>query len=179
MPPPSTIPRKRLHMRSIRYEGWFREDGLLDIEARLVDRKDDDFDLLSGLRPAGEPVHEMWARVTIDTDYNVHAVAASSDRVPYSGCERVTPDYARLNGTNLLKGFRPRLHEMLGGIRGCSHLTDLFAGMPTAAIQTLAGVHGEVRFEDQKPFQLDRCHALASSSDVVRRYYPKWYKGAA
>jgi hypothetical protein len=30
---------------------------------------------------------------------------------------------------------------------------------------------------DQKPFQLDRCHALASTSPVVGRYYPKWYRG--
>ena len=28
-----TVPRQRLHTRSIRYEGWLREDGLFDIEA--------------------------------------------------------------------------------------------------------------------------------------------------
>jgi hypothetical protein len=32
---------------------------------------------------------------------------------------------------------------------------------------------------EQKPFQLDRCHALDTTGDVVRRYYPKWYRGAA
>ena len=29
-----------------------------------------------------------------------------------------------------------------------------------------------------KPFQLDRCHALEHTTETVRRYYPKWYRGA-
>jgi hypothetical protein len=33
---PSSAPRKRLHTRRISYEGWQREDGLFDIEARIV-----------------------------------------------------------------------------------------------------------------------------------------------
>lgn len=175
--PPSPSPRKLLHVRSVRYEGWQRDDGLYDIEARLVDTKDDDYALMSGVRPAGEPIHEMWARVTIDLDYNVRAVSVSSDRVPYEGCERIAPEYGKLVGTNLLRGFRQTVSEIVGGVRGCSHVTELIAFLPTAALQTFAGVHGEVRNDNEKPFQLDRCHALETSSDVVRRYYPKWYNG--
>ncbi len=177
--PESPVPRKRLHSRNVCYEGWQRDDGLYDIEARLVDTKDDDYALMSGVRPAGEPIHEMWARVTIDIDFNVRAVAVSSDRVPYEGCESIAPDYAKLAGTNLLRGFRQALNDIVGGVRGCSHVTELIAFLPTAALQTFAGVHGEVRADHQKPFQLDRCHALETSSDVVRRYYPKWFKGVA
>jgi len=29
-----------------------------------------------------------------------------------------------------------------------------------------------------KPFQLDKCHALASSTETVQRFYPKWYRPA-
>jgi hypothetical protein len=177
--PESPIARKRLHTRSVRYDGWQRSDGLYDIEARLVDTKDDDYTLMSGTRPAGQPIHDMWVRVTIDGDYNVHDVCVSSDRVPYEGCERIAPDYKRLAGTNLLRGFRQAVADLVGGVRGCSHVTELIAFLPTAALQTFAGVHGEVRDDVEKPYQLDRCHALETTSDVVRRYYPKWYKGAA
>ena len=178
--PDSPVARKRLHTRNVRYEGWQRADGLYDIEARLLDTKDDDYTLMSGTRRAGEPIHEMWARVTIDADYNVVALAVSSDSVPYEGCERIAPDYAKLAGTtNLLRGFRQAVNELLGGVRGCAHVSELIAFLPTAALQTFAGVHGEVRADDEKPYQLDRCHALETSSDVVRRYYPKWFKGAA
>jgi hypothetical protein len=45
-------------------------------------------------------------------------------------------------------------------------------------VQTFAGL----RREDEgthKPFQLDHCHALETTTDTVRRYYPKWHRGAA
>ena len=71
------------------------------------------------------------------------------------------------------------LHEVAGGVRGCTHLTELLAFLPTAAVQTFAGLRREVEPHDKKPFQLDRCHALETSSETVRRYYPKWYRGAA
>jgi len=29
----------------------------------------------------------------------------------------------------------------------------------------------------KKPFQLDRCHALAADAPAVARYYPLWYTG--
>jgi hypothetical protein len=45
-------------------------------------------------------------------------------------------------------------------------------------VQTFAGLRREDSGEG-KPFQLDHCHALATTTDTVRRYYPKWYRGAA
>jgi hypothetical protein len=34
-----------------------------------------------------------------------------------------------------------------------------------------------VQDPDQRPFQLDRCHALDATGAAVARYYPRWYKG--
>ena len=96
-------PRTRLHSRRVTYEGWQRDDGLFDIEGHLVDIKDHDTNLLSGVRPAGEPVHDMWVRVTIDTGFTVTAIEAQSDRVPYpGGCDQIGPDYRVLVGANPL-----------------------------------------------------------------------------
>ena len=63
------------------YEGWQRDDGLFDIEGHLIDVKDHDVTLLSGVRPAGEAVHDMWVRVTIDRDYTIRDIEAQSDAV--------------------------------------------------------------------------------------------------
>jgi hypothetical protein len=41
-----------------------------------------------------------------------------------------------------------------------------------------AGLRHEIE-GDERPFQLDRCHALETTTDTVRRYYPRWYRGAA
>jgi hypothetical protein len=178
--PPSSVSRQRLHVRRVSYEGWQRDDGLFDIEARVVDTKDHDYELASGLRVAGEPIHDISARVTIDRNFRVQAIETSTDRIPYpGGCDDVGPQYAKLIGANLMHGFRKVLHEVAGSVRGCTHLTELIAFLPTAAVQTFAGLRREAEPLGNKPFQLDRCHALETSTETVRRYYPKWYRGAA
>lgn len=178
MPLPVTeVERELTHTRRVRYEGYKRADGLWDIEAHLTDIKNHDFRLKSGVRRAGQPVHAMWLRVTIDRHLDIVDAAAVSDAVPYpSGCEEIAPAYRQLIGLNLVKDFRKKVAERFGGVRGCTHITEMLAGMPTAAIQTFAGDVPEERADGAKPFQLDQCHALETTSETVRRWYPKWYR---
>ncbi len=177
--PPPPAPRTLTHTRGIRFEGYRRADGLWDLEAHLQDVKPQDYLLASGTRPAGVPVHDLWIRLTIDRRYNVVAAAACSDAVPYQGfCDTIAPDYAKVVGLNLMHGFRKALAERFGGVRGCSHLTELLAHFPTVALQTFAGEARDNEDRGHKPFQLDRCHALDTHGEGVRRYYPKWHKAA-
>ena len=174
------VERELLHTRRVRYEGYKRADGLWDIEAHLTDIKNHDYHLKTGVRRAGQPVHSMWLRLTIDRKFNVVDAAASSEAVPYpGGCETIAPAYRALVGLNLVRHFRLKASELLGGVRGCTHLTEMLAGMPTAAIQSFAGEMKEEQDDGSKPFQLDQCHALETSGETVRVWYPKWYRGRA
>lgn len=173
----NTPARKRIHTRRIEIEGYLRDDGLVELDARLVDVKDQDYVLASGVRRRGDPVHDMTVTLTIDTHFRVLAASARSDAVPYPGaCETIAPAYGKLVGLNLLRGFRAAVRELFGGTAGCSHITELLSSVPTAAIQTVASFRRENEETGEKPFQLDRCHALASDAETVRRYYPKWYR---
>ena len=178
MPLPVTeVERELLHTRRVRYEGYKRADGLWDIEAHLTDIKNHDYPLKTGVRRAGQPVHSMWLRLTVDRRLNVVHAAASSDAVPYpGGCETIAPAYCRLVGLNLARQFVKTARELLGGVRGCTHLTEMLSGMPTAALQSFAGEMKEERDDGSRPFQLDQCHALETTSETVRRWYPKWYR---
>ena len=177
MPLPTPSPRTRLHTRRVSYEGFRRDDGLFDLEGHLTDVKDHDYALLTGLRPAGVAVHDMWVRVTVGSDYIIRSIEVRTDGMPYETCDRIEPAYAKLAGASLLHGFRKTLYDAMGGVRGCSHLTELLAHAPTAAIQMFAGLRREIEPGGDKPFQLDRCHALETTTDTVRRYYPQWYRG--
>jgi hypothetical protein len=178
MPLPPAAPRQRLHERTARYEGYARDDGLFDIDAYLTDVKDHAQTLLSGTRAAGDPVHAMGVRLTIDRGFTIHAVEARMDAIPYpGGCNRIDAAYRTLVGANLLDGFRKRVIDAFGGVAGCTHMNELLGYLPTAAVQTFAGLMKREDEGDTKPFQLDRCHALDTTGDTVRRYYPKWYRG--
>jgi hypothetical protein len=175
--PVPEVERELTHTRRVRYEGFQRADGLWDIEAHLLDTKNHDFHLRTGVRRAGQPIHDMALRVTIDRSFTILDAMVSSDAVPYpGGCETIAPAYRKLIGLNLLRGFRKRVAELFGGTKGCTHLTELLGGVPTAAIQSFAGQMPEERDDGRKPFQLDHCHALETSTETVRRWYPKWHR---
>jgi hypothetical protein len=174
---PPGAQRTRTHRRSVKLDGFKRVDGLWDIEARLIDTKDHDYLLSSGLLKAGEAVHDMQVRVTIDSKMNILDAAACTNAAPYMGsCDSIPPDYARIVGLNLFHGFRKAVKEMFGGTRGCAHVSELLMFLPTAALQTLASEVLDNQDSLHKPYQIDRCHALAAHSETVQRYYPRWYR---
>src|SRR5215213_3484915 len=107
--PIADVERELTHTRRVRHEGYKRSDGLWDIEAHLSDVKNHDFKLETGVRRAGQPVHDMWLRLTIDRNLTVLDAIAVSDSVPYpGGCEKINPAYKKLIGLNLVRGFRKR-----------------------------------------------------------------------
>src|ERR1051325_12210806 len=98
-------PREPLHRRSIEIRGYKRDDGLYDVEGHLVDTKDVDFKLAAGIRAKGEPIHEMWLRITIDRNLVIVDAQASTDAMPYVGeCDKITPDYRKLVGIAIPPG---------------------------------------------------------------------------
>ncbi|MCO5101288.1 MAG: DUF2889 domain-containing protein [Burkholderiaceae bacterium] len=173
-----------MHTRTVRIDAYRRDDGHWDLEAELVDVKPHDTPLQSGVRRGGDRMHGMLLRVTIDAEFDVVDAIAVSDSVPYPGyCEAIVGDYRKLVGLNLVRGFRAGLRERLGERRGCTHLTELAQSLPTAAVQAFAGderrqqeMERQASGHGQRPFQIDRCHALRSDGPAVQRYYPAWFR---
>jgi hypothetical protein len=179
---PPVSPRALKHTRTLTVEAYARDDGLWDIEARITDIKTRIVKLASGERPAGAPIHDLKLRLSINRDLDILAVEAVSDAVPYPGyCDTISPAYQAMVGLNLMRSFRQQLTARIGGIAGCTHLTELAQILPTATIQAFAGDVIDTRDgssaggeQQQKPFQLDRCHALRTDGAAVALYYPRW-----
>lgn len=181
---PSAAPERQLkHSRRIDVQIFARGNGLWEVDAVITDVKTHDADLANGVRKAGEPIHDMLLRLVIDEAFNVLEAGSQTRAMPYPGeCGNHGNAYAGLVGLNLLKGFRHAVHERLGGVAGCTHLTELTQVLPTAVIQAFAGevinTRGDDGLDARQPFQLDRCHALRTDGNAVRTYYPRWYKPA-
>lgn len=181
MPLPAAAPRTPIHHRRVDCRGYRRADGLWDIEGHLTDVKaygfDNDF---RGHVAAGEPVHEMWLRLTLDDDMVVHDVAASTDASPYRICPEITGNFARLKGLRIGPGFRQRAVSLVGGIQGCTHIVEMLGPLATAAIQTMMPILSRERGPgnpDAPPRMLDTCHALRSDGEVAKKQWPKFYTG--
>ncbi|HUX26531.1 MAG TPA: DUF2889 domain-containing protein, partial [Burkholderiales bacterium] len=124
LPPPA--PRRHKHTRKISCEGYQREDGLWDIEARIVDTKPFAYhEPFRGLRTPGEAVHDMALRLTIDNDMVVRDIEVAMMSVPYGPCSSALPAFKRLIGKKIGAGWRRAVQECVGGTKGCTHLREL------------------------------------------------------
>ncbi|MCB1875257.1 MAG: DUF2889 domain-containing protein [Chromatiales bacterium] len=181
---PLSVPNQRtaMHKRRIQCDGYQRQDGLWDIEGHLVDTKP--FPLPNrdrgGEIATGEPLHEMWLRLTLDEGLVIRAAEAVTDHSPFAICPAIGPAYEKLVGLRVGPGFNRKARDRLGGVAGCTHLNELLPQMATAAFQTIYGVRSDGHRPDapgQGKGIVGTCHALAGDSPVVRDFWPDFYTG--
>jgi hypothetical protein len=181
MPLSPPAPREKLHTRSIQIDGFRREDGLFDIEARLDDTKTYAFanEDRGEVRP-GEKLHGMLMRLTIDEDMTVVACEANTEFGPYAVCPAITPNFARLAGLRIGPGWNRKVKEVVGGVRGCTHLVELLGPMATVAFQTLVVLRRKKAASAAgPPAQINTCHAYAADGPLVARRWPDYAKPPA
>jgi hypothetical protein len=185
MPLSAPAPRRHLHTRRIACEGYEREDGLWDIEARIVDTKtyavEEPF---RGARASGMPVHDMQLRLTLDRDMVVRGIEVTTNDAPYDACPSVSPNYQALVGAKVGAGWRRAVTEAVGRTKGCTHITELLMPAATVAFQTMgswpkAGDAASPALSEhpgKKPYFVDACKAWASDGDVVKKLFPLHYR---
>lgn len=183
MPLPNAAADRQLkHRRQIDVQVYSRGNGLWEMDARLSDVKTSDWTMSEGVRPAGTPIHEMLLRLVVDESGQIIEAGSQTFWMPYPGdCGEHGDVYSRLVGLNLRQGFRKALRERVGGVMGCTHITELAQVLPTALLQAFGGEVFDTRGAAEgaaRPFQIDRCHALRSEGEVVRVHYPRWYRPA-
>ncbi|MEK6243138.1 MAG: DUF2889 domain-containing protein [Pseudomonadota bacterium] len=182
---PDPVSRRHLHTRTIRCEGFERDDGFYDIEAQIIDTKAYDTDEpYRGLRKAGAHVHDMQVRLTLDRGMTVRGIEVTTNHAPYDVCPSVAPGYQALIGAKIGGGWRKAVTEAVGRTRGCTHITELLMPMATVAFQTMGSwksgpdVVSEPASSEpgQKPYFIDACKAWAADGPVVQRLFPMHYR---
>lgn len=180
MPLSKPTPRNQIHTRKIEAQGFQRDDGLWDVESRLVDTKTYSFDNTDrGMINSGEAIHDISIRLTIDDDMTVQNAEAVIDSGPFTLCGDITPAFDALEGLSLKPGWRKDVLKRLGGVRGCTHLVDMLLGpIAVTAWQTVnpARQKRNVPSGKTKPVLLNSCHAFSASSPVVKREWPDFYE---
>jgi hypothetical protein len=134
--------RHLMHTRSVECNGYLRDDGLWEVEARLVDTKPfmqaaDRY--REELKP-GDPVHDIRLRLAVDARMTIHEAEATMVATPYPSCIEVEPVLRRLVGENIGKGWREVVRRMIRRLEGCTHLSELLGPAVTTLFQTVS--HG-------------------------------------
>jgi hypothetical protein len=170
--------RSASHQRSITVRAYARNDGLWDIEGQLTDAWPEPVPMAAGMLPAGQPMHSMWLRLTVDRSATIVAAQAATDAGPYGAqvCGAIAPDYGRLVGVRVARGYRDAIRRLFGRTAGCTHMSERAGVMGSAVLQAL---WSQMESDpDLQPFSIDGCHALKSSGAQVAQFFPRWYRPA-
>jgi hypothetical protein len=176
----AAVPRQALHTRKIECTGYQREDGLWEVEGRISDVRTWDQTPIHSARPrpAGEPIHLMSLRLTLDDRFLIVGAEAVTHQAPFVDCDGINDSYTQLVGLRIEAGFSQAVRTRFRGVEGCTHLTELLGPIATTALQLIRPILSRKRIangepapdEGPKPAMLDSCHGWRRGAEpaVIR-----------
>jgi hypothetical protein len=176
-------PRRLMHRRSIECTGYLRNDGLWEVEARLVDTKPfAQRDHFRGELQPGDPVHDIGVRLAVDDALTIREAETTMRATPFATCVDVEPILQRLVGERIGPGWRDLVRRKIGRLETCTHLSELLGPAVTTLYQTMSygkTPDGRSSLEDQRgarepPFFLGGCHSWRTDGPVVAELFPQF-----
>ena len=97
---------------------------------------------------------------------------------PYNICPQAVKNCQKLKGEFLVAGFNRKVIKILGGEKGCRHITDLLAHAGTIAYQTLwkektESEEKKISIEEAQSIEkkfANSCYALKKDGEVYNQY---------
>lgn len=181
---PSETERELVHTRQITCRAFRLKNGWLEIEATLSDEKGQSVAFRS--RPPVQPgaqMHSMALTLTIDADYLIQDVRASTLIAPWAMCGGTDDAYRRLIGLRIGPGFSQQVKTLLGGVEGCTHVTELVAqaantymqaSWPDRIARQMAVASDPRQWPDKSTLGfVNHCHAWRRDGETILQEYPE------
>ncbi len=179
--PPTHPSHRLLHTREIVCKGYLRDDGLLDVESTMRDISPNGSDLFFKPLGPGEDLHRMRIVMTVDNELVIRDLRVNSEAAPTPYCAESNANYDALRGLKIGAGFTKKVRALVGGNKGCTHLTELMGPAATTAMQTWHAMNRErggvrtllaVPGSLPKPALADTCQAYRSGGKALEAIWP-------
>lgn len=175
--------RRRMHKRTVECDGYLRDDGLWEVEARLIDTKPfAQQDRYRGEIKPGEPVHEIALRLAVNDDMTIIEAETIMRSTPFPTCIEVEPILQRLVGERIGKGWRALVRQKISPLETCTHLSELLGPAVTALFQTMSygktpeggGSLDHQRSITERPFFIGGCYSWRTDGPIVAEMFPQF-----
>jgi len=165
--------KKLVHLRQIEIHAYDLGEHRVLIEGKLADTRPSPS---STGESRDEPalIHDLTARIWVQgPDLTISAAEAEMDKIPREVCPEVLPGVQKLVGLKIVTGFTQKVKDLIGGVQGCSHLTNLFLTLGPVAVQGYWAAYGKragARSLDNPAFSrvLDSCRVWRRDGPYVR-----------
>jgi len=162
---------KLVHTREISIRTSDLGDHYILVEGNLVDHR---------YRPSQqtseetELVHHMAIRLKVKgPEMLIEQAEATMPHHPRKGCPEVLPWFRNLEGVRIAPGYSMKVKKVIGGIKGCAHLTSLVISMGESAVQgywaAYDATRGKKGLREQtiKKF-INTCHLWKEDGKIVK-----------
>ena len=179
------VPRTEQHHRQIDLRFYHREDGLYEVEGRLIDRKAVPFrrQLSDTDTPPGDPIHDITVTLVFDAGLWVRDARAQMRATPFDICPGAENTLAPLIGLQMAGGWNRDVRSLLKGAPSCTHIVELLGPLATTAHQGLAPLRlAKINLPENAAMRLakvDSCYAYAAERTVVARLWPELHRSGA
>ncbi|MNN69919.1 hypothetical protein D3C81_1857460 [compost metagenome] len=124
----------------------------------------------------------MRLLMTVDSNLVIQQITAFTDAGATPFCAAITVAYTSLKGMKIAAGFKRQANACVGGVRGCTHLTELLERMANVAMQTMFAARRAQARQDPdiggqgidmtRVWAIGKCHAYREDGEVVRQLWP-------
>lgn len=173
--------RKELHFRRIEMRGFARDDGLYEVEGKLVDSKPFDIDIVGGGKhlAANEDIHNLGVRMVFDREMVVTEISTFSQATPFATCHGGGEVLQAMVGVRIGAGWSREVRSRLPHDAVCTHLRELLAPMATTAFQALTEERKrqpEAVDAEGRPKKIGTCFAYAAEGELVRIRWSEFHR---
>src|SRR4051812_34895449 len=106
--------RTLLHRRTVAFDGYQRDDGAFEVEARLKDITAVPTTMPFGDLETGATIHSMHVTMTVEPDLVIREVRALTETGATPYCGGSDAAYASLAGLKIAPGFKQAVRERVG-----------------------------------------------------------------
>jgi hypothetical protein len=164
---------KLVHTRKMEINTYDLGDHRVMVEGKLTDTRTP---IIVGDQPDPpfDLVHDLIARIWVQgPDLTISAAEGEMKHIPRELCYEVLPGIKNLVGLKIVSGFTQKVKTLMGGVKGCSHLANLFLTLGPVAVQGYWAAYGrtpETRTIHNPVFNriINSCYVWRKDGPLVR-----------
>jgi len=164
--------KKLVHTREISMRTSDLGDHTILVEGSLIDHRYRT--RRSGVAKDSELVHHMVVQLKVKgPGMVIEGAEATMPHHPREECPDMLPWIRKLEGLEIAPGYSMKVKKIVGGVRGCAHLTSLVIAMGESAVQGYWTAYVAETRKTGLPEQtikkfINTCHLWKEDGPIVR-----------
>ena len=164
--------KKLVHTREISMRTSDLGDHYILVEGSLIDHRYRTRQEETSEEP--ELVHHMVVRLKVKgPGMLIEQAEATMPHHPRKECPEMLPRIWDLEGLEIAPGYTMKVKRLVGGVRGCAHLTSLVIAMGESAVQGYWAAHEAERGKKALSEQtirkfINTCHLWKEDGPIVK-----------